>query len=51
MINVNLLKAKKEEETEYKIISDNKNNCDTKEELAVLKDLSLDYILKNFSIK
>ena len=39
------------EEEEYKVISDNKNNCDTKEELAVLKDLSLDYIIKNFSQK
>ena len=42
---------KEEEETEYKVDSDNKNNCDTQEELAVLKDLSLDYILKNFSQK
>ena len=35
----------------YKVISENKNNCDTQEELAVLKDLSLDYIIKNFSQK
>ena len=33
------------------MISENKNNCDMKDELGVLKDLSLDYIIKNFSLK
>ncbi len=45
------IEKEKEEETEYKIISDNKNNCETQEELSILKDLSLDYIIKNFSQK
>jgi hypothetical protein len=41
----------KESEEEYKIISKNHNNCDTQEELVILKDLSLDYIIKNFTKK
>jgi len=46
-----VIEKEPEEKTEYKVITDNKNNCDTQEELAVLKDLSLDYIIKNFSQK
>jgi hypothetical protein len=44
-------KVTEQVEQEYKVISDNKNNCDTKNELAVLKDLSLDYIIKNLTQK
>jgi hypothetical protein len=39
-------------EEEYKVLPEEKdNNCDDDKEFVILKDLSLDYILKNFSIK
>lgn len=44
------VKEAKEEE-EYKVLPEEKNNCDDDKEFVILKDLSIDYILKNFSIK
>lgn len=44
------VKEAKEEE-EYKVLPEEKNNCNDDKEFVILKDLSIDYILKNFSIK
>jgi len=43
--------TEKVEEEEYKIISKNKNKCDTDEELVILKELSINYIITNFTKK
>ena len=41
-----------EKEEEYKVLPEEKdNNCDDDKEFVILKDLSIDYILKNFSLK